>query len=107
MLIKNCILWPASVVVSLLSLAVIPPLAAETASDAERLQKLEQAVEALQKRNAQLESEISGLKKQQNAFAGPPPPEGKMKTVATTDGKKYVEKLVPDLGGSKWKLFPA
>ena len=24
-----------------------------------------------------------------------------MKTVATTDGKKYVEKLVPDLGGSK------
>ena len=72
MLIKNCILWPASVVVSLLLLAVVPPLAAETPSDAERLQKLEQAVETLQKRNAQLESEISGLKKTQNAFAGPP-----------------------------------
>ncbi len=94
MLIKNCILWPASVVVSLLLLAVIPPLAAETPSDAERLQKLEQAVETLQKRNAQLESEISGLKKQQNAFAGPPPPEGKMKTKITYDGKTYVEKAV-------------
>jgi len=47
----------------LLLLAVIPPLAAETPSDAERLQKLEQAVETLQKRNARLESEISGLKK--------------------------------------------
>src|SRR6266480_7721550 len=93
MLIKNCILWPASVVVSLLLLAVIP-LAAETPSDAERLQKLEQAVEMLQKRNAQLESEISGLKKQQNAFAGPPPPEGKMKTKITYDGKTYVEKAV-------------
>ena len=94
MLIKNCILWPASVVVSLLLLAVIPPLAAETPSDAERLQKLEQAVETLQKRNAQLESEISGLKKQQNAFAGPPPPEGKMKTKITYDGKTYVEKAL-------------
>src|SRR5258708_150893 len=107
MLIKNCILWPASVVVSLPLLAVIPPLAAETPSDAERLQKLEQAVEALQKRNAQLESEISGLKKTQNAFAGTPAHEGKMKTVATTDGKSYVEKLVPDWGASKLKLFPA
>src|SRR5947207_281427 len=94
MLIKNCILWPASVVVSLLLLAVIPPLAAETPSDAERLQKLEQAVETLQKRNAQLESEISGLKKQQNAFAGPPPREDKMKTKITYDGKTYVEKAV-------------
>src|SRR5436309_5679986 len=94
MLIKNCILWPASVVVSLLLLAVIPPLAAETPSDAERLQKLEQAVEKLQKRNAQLESEISGLKKQQNAFAEPPHPEGNMKTQITYDATTYVEKAV-------------
>jgi hypothetical protein len=49
-------LWPASVVVSLLLLAAIPPLTAETPSDAERLQKLEQAVSQLQKRNAELES---------------------------------------------------
>ena len=63
MLIRNCFLWPASVVVSLLLLAAIPPLAAETPSDAERLQKLEQAVSQLQKRNAELEQEVAGLKK--------------------------------------------
>ena len=40
MLIRNCFFWPASVVVSLLLLAAISPLAAETPSDAERLQKL-------------------------------------------------------------------
>src|SRR5258708_21345300 len=101
MLIKNCILWPASVVVSLPLLAVIPPLAAETPSDAERLQKLEQAVETLQKRNAQLESEISGLKKTQNAFVAAPHGEGKMKKVVTNDGKNYVEKLVPDLSSAE------
>ena len=107
MLIKNCILWPASVVVSLLLLAVIPPLAAETPYDAERLQKLEQAVETLQKRNAQLESEISGLKKTQNAFAAAPPGEVKTKKVVTSDGKNYVEKLVPDLSSAeKLKLAP-
>lgn len=94
------------------SLAVIlstaaQPLKAQAPADNDRLEKLERAVEALQKRNAQLESEIAGLKKQQNAFAAPPRAEGKMKTVATTDGKRYIEKLVPDLGGSKWKLFPA
>ena len=60
MLIRNCFLWPAGVIVSLLLLAAIPPLAAETPSDAERLQKLEQAVSQLQKRNAQLEQEIAG-----------------------------------------------
>ncbi len=83
------------------------PLKAQASSDADRIEKLERAVQTLQQRNAQLESEVSGLKKTQNAFAGPPPPEGKMKTVSTTDGKSYIEKLVPDLGGSKWKLFPA
>ena len=66
---ENCFLWPASVVVSLLLLAVIPPLAAETPSDAERLQKLEQAVSQLQKRNAELEQEVSGLKKRERLGA--------------------------------------
>src|SRR5205814_5228980 len=78
--------------VSLLLLAVIPPLAAETPSDAERLQKLEQAVEALQKRNAQLEAEVSTLKKQQSAVV----PEGKMKTKIISEGKTYVEKVVEE-----------
>jgi Putative porin len=107
MLIRNCFLWPASVVVSLLLLATIPPLAAETASDAERLQKLEQAVSQLQKRNAQLEQEIAGLKKL-SAWAPVLTSEGKTKTQVTSDGKTYVEKFVPELASSeKWKLFPA
>src|SRR6266446_2675730 len=107
MLIKNCILWPASVVVSLLLLAAIPPLAAETPSDAERLQKLEQAVSQLQKRNAELEQEVAGLKKR-TSWAPVVGAEGKTKTEVTSDGKSYVEKFVPQLqGGEKWKLFPA
>ena len=63
MLIRNLFLWSASVVVSLLLLTAIRPLAAQTASDAERLQKLEQAVSQLQKRNAELEQEVAGLKR--------------------------------------------
>ncbi len=56
-----------------------------------------------------LKSEVSGLKEDANAFAAACRlREGKTKTEVTSDGKTYVEKLVPDLhGGEKWKLFPA
>ncbi len=67
------------------------PLGAQTPSESERLQKLERAVELLEKRNAELEAEISGLKKR-TAFApefGPG-----TKTKVTYDGKTYVEKAV-------------
>src|SRR5439155_9572221 len=47
------------------------------------------AVEQLQKRNAELEAEVSSLKKQTAAV-----PEGKMKTKVTYDGKTYTEKAV-------------
>ncbi|HEU0208261.1 MAG TPA: putative porin [Candidatus Udaeobacter sp.] len=107
MLINRFILRAAGASLAVLLSLAAQPLKAQAASDADRIEKLERAVQALQQRNSQLESEISGLKKTQNAFAAPPPPEGKMKTVTSTDGKNYVEKLVPDLGGSKWKLFPA
>jgi phosphate-selective porin OprO and OprP len=76
-----------SVVVSILLLTRIQPLAAET--DSKRLEKLEQAVEQLQKRNAELEAEVSSLKKQTAAVPG-----GKMKTKVTYDGKTYTEKAV-------------
>src|SRR5207249_12327578 len=80
-----------------LFLLVIQPLRAQTSggnSESERLQKLERAVEQLQKRNAELEKEVSSLKKQstQSSTAGVP---GKTKTVVTYDGKTYVEKSVP------------
>jgi len=77
-----------------LLLLVIQPLRAQTSSsnsESERLQKLERAVEQLQKRNAELEQEVSSLKKQSTSEPGAT---GKRKTVVTYDGKSYVEKSV-------------
>src|SRR5947208_10722349 len=93
------------------SLAAVLSLAAQPAraqgSDADRLQKLEQAVSQLQKRNAELEQEVSGLKKR-TSWTPVVGAEGKTKAEVTSDGKTYVEKLVPDLASAeKWKLFPA
>ena len=64
---------------------------AQTSSQAERLEKLERAVDQLQKRNAELEQEVSGLKKQAASAAEVA---AKMKTKAFYDGKSYVEKAV-------------
>src|SRR5947207_6784440 len=79
------------------SLAAILSLAAQPlraqGSDAERLQKLEQAVGQLQRRNAELEQEVSGLKKR-TSWAPVVGAEGKTKTEVTYDGKTYVEKAV-------------
>jgi len=107
MLVNKFVLRAAGASVAAIVSLASQPLKAQATSDSDRIEKLERAVQALQQRNAQLESEVSGLKKTQNAFAAPAAAEGKTKTVATSDGKKYVEKLVPDSGGSKWKLFPA
>jgi phosphate-selective porin OprO/OprP len=79
-----------------LLLLMAQPLRAQTSggnSESDRLQRLERAVEQLQKRNAELEKEVSSLKKQstQSSTAGVP---GKRKTVVTYDGKTYVEKSV-------------
>src|SRR5438128_5813471 len=71
----------------------LQPLTAQTASDSARLEKLERAVEQLQKRNAELESEVKNLKKQ-TASAPAAPAEGSTKTKITSDGKTYVEKNV-------------
>ncbi len=70
-----------------------PSLSAQTSSESERLEKLERAVEQLQKRNAELEQEVSSLKKQ-TAFAPQIAPEGKTKAKVASDGKTYVEKNV-------------
>src|SRR5438034_4962739 len=90
-------------------LAAVLSLAAQPAraqgSDDARLQKLEQAVSQLQKRNAELEQEVSGLKKRTKwePVAGA---EGKTKTEVTYDGKTYVEKSVPveKSSADKWKI---
>jgi phosphate-selective porin OprO/OprP len=91
MFIKRYVLRTAGgSLAAIISLAA-PRLDAQTPSDSERLQKLERAVEQLQKRNAELEQEVSGLKKQAASTAEVA---GKMKTKVFYDGKSYVEKAV-------------
>ena len=89
MFIKKFVLRTAGSSLAAILLLGAPRLGAETLSESERLQKLERAVDQLQKRNAELEQEVAGLKKQA-AVA----PEGRMKTKVTYDGKTYVEKAV-------------
>ena len=80
------------VVICLLLPTAVGPLAAATTSESDRLEKLERAVEQLQKRNAELETEVSSLKAKQTAVV----PEGKMKTKIISEGKTYVEKVVEE-----------
>lgn len=93
MLVKKSSLVRIGITLPLL-LLLIQPLGAQTSgssSESDRLQKLERAVEQLQKRNAELEKEVSSLKKQSTSE---PAATGKRKTVVTYDGKSYVEKSV-------------
>ena len=105
-MLNKLILRAAGVGLAAIVSLAAQPLKAQASSDADRIEKLERAVQALQQRNAQLESEVSGLKKTQNAFAGPPPPGGKMKTVVTSDGKNYVEKARSGSGRRKMEIGP-
>src|SRR5438067_9399565 len=89
--VTKCFPKGISVVVAMLLLTTIQPLTAQTPSDSERLQKLERAVEQLQKRNAELEQEVSGLKKQTTSAAEVG---ARMKTKIISEGKTYVEKAV-------------
>ncbi len=93
MFIKKFVLRAAGASLAAIGLLAVQSLGAQTTSDSERLQKLERAVEQLQKRNAELEQEISGLKKQ-TSFEPLLGPAGKTKTRVTSDGKTYVEKAV-------------
>jgi phosphate-selective porin len=72
-------------------LAAAQPLTVQSASESDRLEKLERAVEQFQKRNAELEAEVRSLKRQGVAETGQ-----KTKTKVTDDGKTYVEKSVVD-----------
>jgi len=101
-------------IIAALSVGLLPwsRLAAQTASESDRLEKLERAVEQLQQRNAeldernaQLEQEIKSLKKT-TSFAPVLGEEGKTKTKITSDGKEYVETSVPveKTSADKFKL---
>src|SRR6184192_2034847 len=91
MFTKNFVLRAAGVSLAAIVLLAAPPLGAQTPSASERLEKLERAVEQLQKRNAELEQEVSGLKKQAASAAEVG---ARMKTKIMSDGKSYVEKAV-------------
>src|SRR6266480_782746 len=91
MFIKKFVLQAAGGSLAAVVLMTAPRLGAQTTSESERLQKLERAVEQLQKRNADLEQEVSSLKKQAASTAEVA---AKMKTKVTYDGKTYVEKAV-------------
>jgi phosphate-selective porin OprO/OprP len=90
--------------------ALALPVAAETKSDSERLEKLERAVELLQKRNTELEQEVKSLKKQKPSA---PALSAEKRSRFVPDTKSSVEKsetveekkpvyVVP--GGSEYKL---
>src|SRR6476659_5832998 len=78
------------VLISILLVIALRPVAMEAASESDRLERLERAVEQLQKRNAELEAEVRSLKKETAAVPG-----GKFKTKVKYDGKTYVEQADP------------
>src|SRR6266568_2125417 len=91
MFIKKFVLRAAGGSLAAIILLAAPRLGAQTPSESERLQKLEHAVDQLQKRNAELEQEVSGLKKQTASAAEVG---ARMKTKIMSEGKSYVEKAV-------------
>jgi phosphate-selective porin OprO and OprP len=92
MLTRKFRLGAASASLAAIMLLPLHPAGAQTSPDSERIEKLERAVEQLQKRNAQLEDEVRSLKKT-TSFA-PIPAEGPTRKRVTYDGKTYIEKNV-------------
>src|SRR5438270_12387764 len=79
-------------------LLMVQPLRAQTSggsSESDRLEKLERADEQLQKRNSEMEQEVSSLKKQTTS-AVEPGAGGKRKKEVTYVGKTYGENSVEE-----------
>ena len=90
MFIKRFVLRTTGVSLTAIALLNAHPVRAE--SDSARIEKLERAVELLQKQNTELKAQVSNLKSKE---AGNPA-EGKFKTKVSFDGKSYVEKAVEE-----------
>jgi hypothetical protein len=103
MFIREVTLQAAGATLAAMVLLTAQPLRAQSASEDSRIEKLEQAVEILQKQNAQLKAEVSSLKTHPASGAVV---EGPTKTEVVYDGKNYVEKSVPveKSAADKWKL---
>ncbi len=90
MFTKRFILRAAGASLAAIALLTAQPLRAEASSDTARIEKLERAVEFLEKQNAELKAEINSLKSKQASN----PADEKIKTKVTYDGKRYVEKAI-------------
>ena len=90
MFINKFVLQAAGVGLAAVASITAQPLRPESSSESARIDKLERAVELLEKQNAELKEEVNSLKTKQAAY----PPEGKLKKKVTYDGKTYVEKAV-------------
>ncbi len=62
MFIKKLILRAAGANLAAIALLTAQPVRAESSSDTARIEKLERAVELLQKQNAELKAEVKSLK---------------------------------------------
>src|SRR5260370_40595642 len=104
MLINQFILRTAGASLAATVFLTAHPVRAQS-SDNARLEKLESAVELLEKQNAELKAEIGSLKKHETS-APKVAAEGPTKTEISYDGKSYVEKTVPleKSSADKWKL---
>src|SRR6266403_2529688 len=104
MLIKKIVMRAAGVSLAATVLLTAHPVRAQS-SDSARIEKLERAVELLEKQNADLKAEVGSLKKHE-APAAKVAAEGSTRTEINYDGKTYVEKTVPleKSSADKWKL---
>src|SRR5437762_5610149 len=102
MLTKRIVMRAAGISLAATVLLTENPLRAQS-SDSARIEKLERAVELLEKQNAELKTEVSSLKQHPAPHVTA---EGPTKTEINYDGKTYVEKSVPleKSSADKWKL---
>lgn len=99
---------------SLLCLVLLSPSIAQAqgGTDSQRLERLERAVELLQKRNAELEQQVKNLKHQKSAPLAPPNtekrshfvPDSKSAVVEKTETKEEKKSLSVVAGASETKL---
>src|SRR5438309_26931 len=90
MFMKKLMLRAAGASLAAIAVLTTQPLRAQSSSETARIEKLERAVELLQKQNAELKAEVKSLKSKETASVL----DGKFKTKVTYDGKTYVEKAV-------------
>src|SRR5213595_73693 len=90
MFMKKLLSRAAGASLAAIVVLITQPLRAQSSSDTARLEKLERAVELLQKQNAELKAEVKSLKSKETASV----PDGKFKKKVIYDGKTYVEKAV-------------